>query len=63
MDSAPDQLSFYGKVVFIAGGMAVMTLVSYMIEYALKRSEEQREYDEIAADRCDLQYYGSEQSC
>ena len=63
MDSPPDQLSFYGKVAFIVGGLAIMTLVSYIIEYALKRLEEQREYDEIVADRCNLHYVDEQQSC
>ena len=63
MDSPPDQLSFYGKVAFIVGGLAIMTLVSYIIEYALKRIEDQREYDEIVADSCNLHYIDAQQSC
>ena len=49
MDSSPDQLSFRGKVVFIIGGLGLLILASNIIEYVLRRSELQSEFEEIEA--------------
>ena len=53
MEPTQDPLSFYGKVAFIMGGIAILVLASNFIDYVLLRSEAVSEYEEVE----DQNYY------